>query len=64
MAKNKNRKKYSKVNRCEKCSGEVFVPRFMHGRYAMICTCCGYFKRWANADEELKILNGGFSNGM
>ena len=64
MAKNKNRKKYSKVNQCEKCSGTVFVPRFQRGRYAMICTCCGHFKRWATSEEELNALNGGFNSGM
>lgn len=56
MSKNKNRRKYNKINRCEKCSSEVFVPRFQNGRYAMICAYCSHFKRWANAEELENIL--------
>lgn len=56
MSKNKNRRKYNKINKCEKCGNEDFTVRERNGRYAIICAYCGYFKRWANSEEQYNIL--------
>lgn len=60
MSRNKNRRKYNKLNRCEQCGSIDFVFRYMSNRYAKVCAYCSYFKSWANNDDILKIYGGNF----